>query len=266
VIRPRAATVALTVAAAMTVAAPARAERPDHAEAAGPAPSGPELRAPSSSPSKVKQIVGILEVRVDGVSPTVAERFEQSLEEGLSSGEMQVAPRKRMREMLAGGTWSEGCVFGPCLAEVERQTGAAFVVVAYFQGRGSSYRFVVSLVDTGTGAVRDQVADRCEVCTLTEALDAASLSTIGLVHGAAAAGAPAPRLHRILAPPRRRMVDRRAARRTALFLIGTAVIAGGVGALFLARDRDALGYAGIGAAGTLAVSSTLSFGLSFTLD
>jgi hypothetical protein len=227
-------------------------------------PASVQAQAAVSDPAG-KKIVGILEVRVDGVSPTVAERFEASIEEGLSSAEIWIATRKRLREMLAGTSWSEGCVFGPCLAEVKRQTGADMVVVAYFQGRGSSYRFVVSLVDTATGGVREQTAERCEVCTLSEALDAAALATIGLVHGAAPAGTRPPPPPRVEPPPPRRH-GRRAARRTALVLAGAALVAGGVGGYFLRKDDDDIGYASIGAAGSLAAAGAVVFGLSFALD
>ena len=250
------------IIAAALAASPAYAQ-----EASAPATTArAEAPARPAPPAKDKQIVGILEVRVDGVSPTVAERFEASIEEGLSSAELWIATRKRLREMLAGTTWSEGCLFGPCLAEVKRQTGADLVVVAYFQGQGSSYRFVVSLIETETGRVREQTAERCEVCTLSEALDAAALATIGLVHGAAPSGTrtPPPR-------PRPRIVarsghDRRLARRTALALTGIGVVVGGMGLYFRGRDRDQLGYACLGAAGSLAVAGGVTLGISFALD
>jgi hypothetical protein len=215
-----------------------------------------------------KKIVGILEVRVDGVSPTVAERFEAAIEEGLSSAELWIATRTRLREMLAGSTWSEGCLFGPCLAEVRRQTEVDRVVIAYFQGRGSSYRFVVSLVDTGTGRVRAQAAERCEVCTLSEALDAAVLATIGLVHEAVPGSfdgpgdAPPPRPRRVKATPG----DRTQARRAALLVVGVGALAGGAGLYFASRDRDAVGYAALGGSGGLIAAGAVMFGLSFSLD
>jgi hypothetical protein len=244
----RALSVAVAVAAAIALPAPASAQT----AAVAPDPAA-------------KKIVGILEVRVDGVSPTVAERFETSIEEGLSSAEMWIATRKRLREMLAGTSWSEGCVFGPCLAEVKRQTGADMVVVAYFQGRGSSYRFVVSLVDTESGRVREQTAERCEVCTLSEALDAAALATIGLVHGAAPAGTrPPPRPRRV--PPVAHRDDRRVVRRAALLLAGAGLLAGGVGVYFLRKDDDDIGYAALGAAGSLTAAGAVVFGLSFAFD
>ena len=223
--------------------------------------AGADTVAPTKAPHR--KIVGILDVRVEGVSPTAAERFESGIEEGLGSTEYWVATRKRMREILAGSGWSEGCDFGPCLLEVKKQTGADLVVDAYFQGTGSSYRFVVTLVDTGTGAVTAQVADHCDVCTLTEALDSAALATIGLVHGAEGEVAqPAAKL-----PPA--VIDhtephaRRSMRRTALLLVGGGAILAGTAAYFLHTGNDKLGYAAGGAAGGLGVAGIAVVALSF---
>lgn len=209
-----------------------------------------------------RKIVGILDVRVEGVSPTAAERFESGIEEGLGSTEYWVATRKRMREILSGSGWSEGCDFGPCLAEVKKQTGADLIVDAYFQGTGSSYRFVVTLVDTATGTVTAQVADHCDVCTLTEALDSAALATIGLVHGAE--GQVPVDAH---VPPA--VIDHteahagRSMRRTALLLIGAGAILGGTAAYFLHTGNDKLGYAAGGAAGGVGVAGIAVVALSF---
>jgi hypothetical protein len=221
-----------------------------------------DIAAPVKQAPK-RKIVGILDVRVEGVSPTAAERFESGIEEGLGSTEYWVATRKRMREILAGSGWSEGCDFGPCLAEVKKQTGADLIVDAYFQGAGSSYRFVVTLVDTATGTVTAQVADHCDVCTLTEALDSAALATIGLEHGAegqvpvAAAHEPSAVIDHTDAHAGRSM------RRTALLLIGAGAILGGTAAYFLHTGDDKLGYAAGGAAGGLGVAGIAVVALSF---
>lgn len=239
---------AAVTAVILAVAAPARAQ---------PVATTGELQ---------KKIVGILDIRVDGVSPTAAEKFEASIEEGLTSSEYWVATRKRMREMLVASNWSEGCSFGPCLLEVKHQTGADLVVVAFFQGQGSSYRFVVSLLETSTGTVREQVSDRCEACTLTEALDSAALATIGLVHGATGQAGPVAARPGLASPPPRGGTARRDARRTALVLIGTAALAGGAGLYFSQVDRQSLQYASYGAAGAFAVAGVLVLGVSFTLE
>ncbi len=224
----------------------------------------PGARADAAKPAPGhRKIVGVLEVRVDGVSSTAAEKFEVGIEDGLSSTEYWVATRKRMREVLAGSSWSEGCVVGPCLAEVKRQTNADLIVSAYFEGTGSSYRFVVTLVETTTGTVVAQVADRCDVCTLTEALDTAALDTIGLVNGAN--DAPARALPRAARPGDDAGVNRgrRASRRASLLLISGAVLAGGTAAYFFRTEKRDLGYAGVGAALGMGVGGIAAFALSF---
>jgi hypothetical protein len=210
-------------------------------------------------PNDRRKIVGVLEVRVDGVSTTAAEKFETGIEDGLSSTEYWVATRKRMREILAGSSWSEGCVVGPCLAEVKRQTNADLIVDAYFEGTGSSYRFVVTLIETGAGSVVAQVADHCDVCTLTEALDTAALDTIGLVNGANDTPIKAP-------PHTPATIDhpgRRGSRRASLLLFAGAALAGGTAAYFFHADKRDLGYAGAGAAVGLGVGGFAALALSF---
>jgi len=257
----------LAAAAAVCVAtaSPARA-----GDAKTPAAGGAQTATgePSGTAGRKvaphRKIVGILDVRVDGVSSVAAERFESSIEEGLGSTEYWVATRKRMREILSGGAWNEGCVFGPCILEVKKQTGADLVVVAYFHAAGSSYQFVVSLVETTHGAVVAQVADHCDVCTLSEALDSAALATIGLVHGAGEPGVAFAKSG-TSSPATDRHVHRRSLRRTALLLVGAAAIAGGTGAYFLQHDRNPkLGYSAVGAAAGLGVAGVTVFGLSFS--
>jgi hypothetical protein len=243
---------AVAIGAVLLALAPAAAaDTSAKAAAPAPAPAAPK-----------KKIIGILDVRVDGVSSTAAEKFETGIEDGLGSTEYWVATRKRMREILAGSGWSEGCTVGPCLVEVKKQTGADLVVDAYFQGTGSSYRFVVTLVDTATGTVTAQVADHCDVCTLTEALDSAALATIGLVHGAEGTVAATP--VRAAAPPPTPPPDAaRPTRRTAMMLIAAAVIVGGSAAYFSHTGDDKLGYAAGGAAGGLGVAGIAVLAVSF---
>ena len=231
------------------------------ASAAADTSSG-KAGAPAAPPPH-KKIIGILDVRVDGVSSTAAEKFETGIEDGLGSTEYWVATRKRMREILAGSGWSEGCTVGPCLLEVKKQTQADLVVDAYFQGTGSSYRFVVTLVDTGTGTVTAQVADHCDVCTLTEALDSAALATIGLVHGAEGTAVATTPIRAAVPPPPKPPDAEHPVRRTALLLIAAAVIAGGGAAYFAHTGDDKLGYAAGGAAGGLGVAGIAVFAVSF---
>lgn len=225
---------------------------------------GDRTAATTPAPPAHRKIVGILDVRFDGVSSTAGEKFESGIEEGLGSTEYWVATRKRMREILAGSSWSEGCSFGPCLDEVKRQTGADLIVDAYFSGTGSSYRFVVTLVDTNTGNVTAQVADHCDMCTLTEALDSAALATIGLVHGADGTVTPTVKTTAVTVPTPPTAGRGKSLRRTALLLVCAAVIAGGTAAYLVHTGDDKLGYAAGGAAGGLGVAGIAVLGISFS--
>ena len=254
------AVVAAVVAVAPSARAGDSAPAGTQTAAAKPGAGDAAKRAPH------RKIVGILDVRVDGVSSTAAERFESAIEEGLGSTEYWVATRKRMREILSNdAVWNEGCVFGPCLLEVKKQTGADLVVVAYFHAIGSSYQFVVSLVETTHGSVVAQVADHCDVCALSEALDAAALATIGLVHGAGEPGIAFARSGTRDAPATIHRSGGKAMRRTALLLVGAAAIAGGTAVYYLHNDRnDKVGYSAAGAAAGLGLAGVTIFGLSFS--
>jgi hypothetical protein len=151
---------------------------------AGPKPDSPP--APSTKPSAAvpehRRIVGVLEVKVDGVSPEIASQFQQGLEAQLDSKHYWLAPRARMRELMANSTrWTEGCVVGECLHEVRTQTRADLVLLAALTGSGTSFGYVVTLVRTDTGRVLAQEQERCDVCTVSEALSAATLATIKIL-------------------------------------------------------------------------------------
>ena len=216
-------------------------------------------------------VVGVLSLEAEGVSPTATEKLEAGIEEGLAgTGDVdrpRVATRKRLTELLARSTFAPGCLFGPCLKEIYRNTQVRMVLVARIVGSGPSYDFMVSLMDTRTGLLMSQVATRCSVCTLDEAITSAALATIELINQAeggagddgggpeAASGAAAD-----LAP--RIAVRRRAIRRSALFFLSAAVLAGGVAAYFTATDEPDVGYPVLVASGALAVASTTLFVLS----
>jgi hypothetical protein len=203
---------------------------------------------------------------VVGTSKTVADKLEKSIEDGLDNQGLKVAPRKRVAEMLASSGFLEGCSFGPCLLEVRKTTGAQLVLVARITSVGPSYDLVISLLETEHGRVTSQVAERCEVCTLDEAISAATLAVIQVVTGAAGAQidpALGPTGERTGPEPQELLAiretelstGRRRVRRGGVFFLGAAVVAAAAGTYFLVTDRRDLGYGALGATGAFALAS-----------
>ncbi len=218
-----------------------------------------------------EQIVGVLHLETEGVSETASEKFESSIEEGLAGTGFRVAPRSRLKALLANSSYIDGCHFGPCLAEVYRNTKVRLVLIGRIVSLGPSYSFVVSLLDTRTGQPVSQVADRCDVCTLEEAMATATIAVVDLVSRAggiqpdSSAKIPDPLVKaREAAEGKRRIAKgRRNMRRGAIFFLSTAVLAGGVGAYFIASDKDErVGYGAAAAGGALAVSGVTMLVLS----
>jgi hypothetical protein len=153
---------------------------PAHPDPA-PAPDGPGVRLrPAAADSR--RIVGILEVRVDGVPDDVKESFQRGIEEKFDAKRYWLTNRARMKQMMMGSTrWTEGCLVGQCLAEVRTQTGADLVLLAALTGAGTSFGYVVTLVRTDTGRVLRQSSERCDVCTVNEAMSRAMRATVDLL-------------------------------------------------------------------------------------
>ncbi len=139
---------------------------------------------PARLPGDRRRIVGILDVRVDGVPKDIADKFESGLEEDLDSNAYCLASRTRMHEMMESSTkWSEGCIVGSCLKELRTQTGADIVLLAALNGSGTSFGYVVTLVRTDTGRMLAQESQRCDVCTVNEALTGATSAAVKLLVG-----------------------------------------------------------------------------------
>ncbi len=147
-----------------------------------PAPDGAGGRS-QPKPADDRRIVGILDIRVDGVPDEVKESFQGALEQQLDSKHYWLAGRSRIKQMMMSSTkWTEGCLVGACLGEIRAQTGAELVLLAALTGSGTSFGYVVTLVRTDTGRVLQQESDRCDVCTVNEAVTKATLATIGLLN------------------------------------------------------------------------------------
>ncbi|HUS30166.1 MAG TPA: hypothetical protein VMZ53_16780 [Kofleriaceae bacterium] len=216
-----------------------------------------------------RRVIGILEVRVDGVPRDIAAQFQKNLEAQLDSREYWLAPSARMHELLSNSTkWSEGCVVGPCLMEVKVQTGAEVVLLAAIHGDGTSFGYVVTLVRTDTGEYLAQEAERCDVCTVSEALTSATLAAVKLVTAlpeklpdeAAEHRAQMDRVTKTAAHDKTGMQQHRKTLGTVLALSGIAVAAGGA-ALYFTQDHSSYGLAtaGVGCGALVGGLVTMTF-------
>lgn len=251
--------VALTVAA-LVAASPASAQPAPRPAAAKTAPS-PKATA------ETDDVIGLLDVRVEGLSADATAVFTRKIEEGLEMSGLKVASRERLRSYLAGTPWNSACLLGACLSELARGAEVATVIEVALATSGPSYHYVITLLDTRTGHAINQVAAKCDVCTTDEAFAEASLAVVAVVNGVGD-GAPritTPEVDPQLVRTRARVVHARGrARALGITLIGLAAVAAGGAYYFFDDDRDTLGGASAGAAGALGVAGFTSLGLSFS--
>src|SRR6185295_2336181 len=80
--------------------------------------------------------------------------------------------------------WTDGCLVGRCLAAMRAQSGAELVLLAALTGSGTSFGYVVTLIRTDTGRVVDQESDRCDVCTVNEVMNSATLAAVNVLNKA----------------------------------------------------------------------------------
>lgn len=239
--------VAVTALAAPTWAQPAKAPRP--------------------APADTDDVIGLLDVRVEGLSADAAEVFTRKIEDGLELSGLKVASNERLRAYLAGTPWNTACLFGACLAELQRGAAVATVIEVALATSGPSYHYVITLLDTRSGQPLTQVAAKCDVCTTDEAFTEAALAVVALVNGV---GDGAPPVVPVVVDPAVRRARARVAharsrtRWLGVVLLGAAAAAGAGSWYFYRDDRDALGGATAGAAGALGVAGFTSLGLSFS--
>ncbi len=231
---------------------------------AAPAAAGGEAKAPAPPSEAHDDLIGLLDVRVEGVSDTAAEVFTKQIEESLGIAGLKVASRARLREYLAGTAWNAACLFGSCLKELKTHAGVSRVIEATLVSIGPSYHYTITLLDTATGTIVRQTSITCDVCTVDEAFSDAALEvvqlitnpsgdiTAPLVDGPGGGDQPG------------NLVARRRTRRAALAFLGAAVVAGAGGLYLYSRDEDRLGAAGVGAAGAFAVAGVTCLGVSFS--
>ena len=235
---------------------------------AGPATAQPRPAAGAPrSTADTEDVIGLLDVRVEGLSTDATVAFTRKIEEGLEMSGLKVASRERLRAYLAGTPWNSACLLGACLSELARGAEVSTVIEVALATSGPSYHYVITLLDTRTGHAINQVAAKCDVCTTDEAFAEASLAVVAVVNGVGD-GAPrviAPAVDPALARTRARVLHARGrARILGITLIGLAAAAAGGAYYFFRDDRDTLGGASAGAAGALGVAGFTSLGLSFS--
>jgi hypothetical protein len=256
--------------ATSSVAGPAKkgVKKEPKPEAAVEAPAAPPEPAPEPSPEPLpkdgRRIIGILDVRIDGAPAEVGAQFQRDLEAQVDNKHYYLAPRVRMHDILANSTkWTEGCVVGDCLREARAQTGADVVLLASLNGSGTSFGWVITLVSTRMGTVIGQQSERCDVCTVNEALGAATLATVKLLGSVPDELAAPPPVASPTKPLEVKIAAMHHARKvagTALTLTGVAIAATGA-AIYFAKDhsRTGLGVAGVGGGLLLGGAFTLVF-------
>lgn len=212
-----------------------------------------------------RRLVGVLEVRVDGVPDEVKERFQRGLEDQLDTNHYRVMNRATIKaRMMRSTKWTEGCIVGGCLAEVRAQTGAELVLFAALTGSGTSFGYVVTLVRTDTGRVLQQESDRCDVCTVNEAITQATLATAGLLNNVPdqlpddAAAQTASLALAVSRAERDAAAPAHHARRVATVVtaLGVAVAVGGLAA-YLLDDHATYGAAMAAGGGAMAASGLI---------
>ncbi len=241
--------------------------RPEEAATPSKASVAPDPTRPP--PPEKRRMVGILDVRVEGVPDEIKAAFERGLEEQLDTKIYWLSSRAQMRDRMKFSTkWVEGCLVGPCLAELRTQTNAELVLLAAFNGSGTSFGHVVTLVRTDTGRVLSQESGRCDVCTVNEAMAEATLATMRLLANVPdklpdEAGDQSAAIELAVGAEHKKLaVAERATRRRGLVLtlVGLAVTGAGI-ATYVANDKPdyALAIAAGGAGMTLGGVVVLTF-------
>lgn len=211
---------------------------------AAPAPDGTGTRPPATADDN-RRTVGILEVRVEGLSDDVKDSFQRTLEDQIDNKRYRLQNRAQMKTWMMRSTkWTDGCVVGRCLAELRKQSGAELVLLIALTGSGTSFGYVVTLVRTDTGRVVDQESDRCDVCTVSEATKNATLAAINVLNNVPdklsdEAADQTAAIDRAVGKARAEVADhdRHTSRLgTALTVVGLAVAAGGL-AIYFTQDQ-----------------------------
>ncbi len=192
----------------------------------------------------------ILDVATDGMPVDVREQFETLIEEGLRKVGYDVVDHKTTLETIARRELGEGCTFGPCVVPIASALGARTIIDARVAAVGQSYSFVLSMLETRSGAAVAQVVGTCPVCTVSEALTKVRASIELLERQKNVAALPV--------PAARDAAPRRSSRALGGWLLAAGVAAAvGGGALVAWTEQDAPGWVTIGSGGTVALTGLI---------
>lgn len=264
---PRSLACAILAVSSTALAAPKSKKQPP------PPPTPVAVTEPAPPPvpfpdaNDKRRIIGILDVRIDGAPPEIGAQFQKDLDAQIDMKHYFLAPRARIHETMSNATrWTEGCVVGPCLRELRTQTHAAIALLASLTGSGTSFGWVITLVRTDSGNVLSQRAERCDVCTVDEALHNATRAAVDLL--SAIPDTLPDEAPKVAAPVAITQDDtqitalhhHRKATGVGLLVTGLAVAAAGT-ALYYAESHASYGLAtaGIGAGFVLGGVVTLAF-------
>ncbi len=215
-----------------------------------------------------KRTVGILDVRVEGVAPEAKAQFGVMLEQQLATSPYTLLTQPKMHEAMASSAkFTEGCIVGSCLMDIRAQTHAELVLLVAFNGSGTTYGYVVTLVRTDTGRVLSQHADRCDVCTVTEAMGKATKATVELLDATPAqlpdeTAAQRAELAAVVVPYKRDLAIARHHPKklgTGLTIAGGVITVAGVAALIVSTSKPAVAIAAGGAGLLVGGITVLSF-------
>jgi hypothetical protein len=237
----------------------------------------PSEETVAATPPESRLVVGILDIRVAGMPASVGDEFERQLESlsaDTAKGRFWIGTRARLKEMLENSTqWIDGCLLGPCMKVLRQQTRAAAVLTVFLQSFGTTYRYVITIIRTDTGAVIDQRMEACGACTQEEAVSAATLATVDALMSVpekvaeVAASDPEAVAMRAEAPYRRKLGGaKRKVQTAALVMTGLALVSGGLGAYWSSQDDDDKAGPAFGAAAGLATAGLVGFAVSWSWD
>jgi hypothetical protein len=261
--------------AALVLCAAAAGVRADGGQAGGAGqgevaapPADPAVGGgpPAEPPPAVvhDEVIGILDIRVEGLSTTASEVLTRGVAEAVGKAGYMVVLPERLREVMTTTPFNSACRVGPCLGELHRQADVGMVLVAGINAIGANHDYVVTLMDTPTGLPIGQIQRSCDVCTIDEAIDGIAAAAIELVVRSAGR-APDPVVELGPPPPgRRASPPRPRLRRAGMVLLGSALVVVSGGLIVRDAEHRDLGSGLVGAGATLAVAGGACLAMSFT--